>query len=77
MFFTVVRCVTIVILTLQCCAFASLTERRLLAKLLDGYTSLERPTRHEADVLNVSIGLDFQQIIDVDEKNQMVTTVGQ
>jgi nicotinic acetylcholine receptor len=52
-------------------------ERRLLNDLLgheSGYNALERPVVNESDALLLNFGLTLQQIIDVDEKNQILTT---
>ncbi|XP_018327022.1 neuronal acetylcholine receptor subunit alpha-7 [Agrilus planipennis] len=49
-------------------------EKRLLAKLLDTYNVLERPVANESDPLQLSFGLTLNQIIDVDEKNQLLIT---
>ncbi|XP_046663069.1 neuronal acetylcholine receptor subunit alpha-7-like [Homalodisca vitripennis] len=49
-------------------------EKRLLHNLLDHYNVLERPVANESDPLQLSFGLTLMQIIDVDEKNQIVTT---
>ncbi|CAG7822726.1 unnamed protein product [Allacma fusca] len=51
-------------------------ERRLLNHLLDNkqYNPLERPVPVENETLQVSFGLTLMQIIDVDEKNQIMTT---
>ncbi|XP_075743779.1 neuronal acetylcholine receptor subunit alpha-7-like [Rhipicephalus microplus] len=49
-------------------------ERRLLADLLANYNTLERPVLNESEPLILSFGLTLQQIIDVDEKNQIITT---
>ncbi|XP_031623467.1 neuronal acetylcholine receptor subunit alpha-7 [Contarinia nasturtii] len=49
-------------------------ERRLLNTLLKDYNTLERPVSNESDALTVRFGLTLQQIIDVDEKNQILTT---
>ncbi|KAL1462530.1 hypothetical protein WDU94_014359 [Cyamophila willieti] len=49
-------------------------EKRLLANLLDTYNTLERPVANESDPLQLSFGLTLMQIIDVDEKNQIVAT---
>nr|XP_018900425.1 PREDICTED: neuronal acetylcholine receptor subunit alpha-7 [Bemisia tabaci] len=49
-------------------------ERRLLDKLLDSYNVLERPVANESAALLVRFGITLQQIIDVDEKNQILTT---
>nr|BBE49563.1 nicotinic acetylcholine receptor alpha6 subunit 4 [Nilaparvata lugens] len=51
-------------------------EKRLLNHLLnmDTYNTLERPVANESEALEVKFGLTLQQIIDVDEKNQILTT---
>ncbi|KAL7640435.1 UNVERIFIED_CONTAM: hypothetical protein RMT77_008710 [Armadillidium vulgare] len=49
-------------------------ERRLLDDLLRNYNTLERPSPNETATIIVKLGLTLQQIIDVDEKNQILTT---
>ncbi|XP_031337751.1 neuronal acetylcholine receptor subunit alpha-7 isoform X10 [Photinus pyralis] len=49
-------------------------EKRLLNNLLTPYNVLERPVANESEPLEVKFGLTLQQIIDVDEKNQILTT---
>ncbi|XP_030762373.1 neuronal acetylcholine receptor subunit alpha-7-like isoform X3 [Sitophilus oryzae] len=49
-------------------------EKRLLTILLESYNVLERPVANESEPLEVKFGLTLQQIIDVDEKNQILTT---
>ncbi|XP_060854687.1 acetylcholine receptor subunit alpha-type acr-16-like isoform X2 [Rhopalosiphum padi] len=49
-------------------------ERQLLDDLLIDYNPLERPVSNESDPLEVTFGITLQQIIDVDEKNQIVIT---
>nr|XP_040219423.2 neuronal acetylcholine receptor subunit alpha-7-like [Anopheles coluzzii]XP_049464487.1 neuronal acetylcholine receptor subunit alpha-7-like [Anopheles coluzzii]XP_049464490.1 neuronal acetylcholine receptor subunit alpha-7-like [Anopheles coluzzii] len=49
-------------------------EKRLLHHLLDNYNVLERPVVNESDPLQLSFGLTLMQIIDVDEKNQLLIT---
>lgn len=49
-------------------------EKRLLNDLLDDYNHLERPVANESDPIQISFGLTLMQIIDVDEKNQMLIT---
>ncbi|XP_058835246.1 neuronal acetylcholine receptor subunit alpha-7-like [Topomyia yanbarensis] len=49
-------------------------EKRLLHHLLDSYNVLERPVVNESDPLQLSFGLTLMQIIDVDEKNQLLIT---
>ncbi|XP_047000668.1 neuronal acetylcholine receptor subunit alpha-7-like [Schistocerca americana] len=49
-------------------------EKKLLNRLLGAYNTLERPVANESEPLEVKFGLTLQQIIDVDEKNQILTT---
>ncbi|XP_033212978.1 neuronal acetylcholine receptor subunit alpha-7-like [Belonocnema kinseyi] len=49
-------------------------EKRLLNDLLDAYNVLERPVGNESEPLQLSFGLTLMQIIDVDEKNQLLIT---
>ncbi|XP_017758225.1 PREDICTED: neuronal acetylcholine receptor subunit alpha-7-like, partial [Eufriesea mexicana] len=49
-------------------------EKRLLNELLSSYNTLERPVANESEPLQVRFGITLQQIIDVDEKNQILTT---
>ncbi|XP_063929148.1 neuronal acetylcholine receptor subunit alpha-7 isoform X7 [Zophobas morio] len=49
-------------------------EKRLLNNLLGPYNVLERPVANESEPLEVKFGLTLQQIIDVDEKNQLLIT---
>ncbi|XP_074105099.1 nicotinic acetylcholine receptor alpha7 subunit isoform X1 [Cotesia typhae] len=49
-------------------------EKRLLNDLLDNYNVLERPVFNESEPLPLSFGLTLMQIIDVDEKNQLLIT---
>ncbi|XP_066596793.1 neuronal acetylcholine receptor subunit alpha-7 [Prorops nasuta] len=49
-------------------------EKRLLNNLLANYNTLERPVANESEPLEVKFGITLQQIIDVDEKNQILTT---
>ncbi|XP_015594760.1 neuronal acetylcholine receptor subunit alpha-7 isoform X1 [Cephus cinctus] len=49
-------------------------EKRLLNDLLDSYNVLERPVGNESEPLVLSFGLTLMQIIDVDEKNQLLIT---
>ncbi|XP_070519633.1 nicotinic acetylcholine receptor alpha7 subunit isoform X1 [Cardiocondyla obscurior] len=51
-----------------------LHEKRLLNDLLDSYNTLERPVMNESEPLVLSFGLTLMQIIDVDEKNQLLIT---
>ncbi|KAL6436054.1 hypothetical protein ACFW04_005695 [Cataglyphis niger] len=59
------------------CLYQSLCgrhEKRLLNHLLANYNTLERPVANESEPLEVKFGITLQQIIDVDEKNQILTT---
>nr|ASO96849.1 nicotinic acetylcholine receptor subunit alpha 6 [Rhyzopertha dominica] len=49
-------------------------EKKLLDNLLGPYNVLERPVANESESLEVKFGLTLQQIIDVDEKNQLLIT---
>ncbi|XP_056645351.1 neuronal acetylcholine receptor subunit alpha-7 isoform X1 [Diorhabda sublineata] len=49
-------------------------EKLLLTNLLANYNVLERPVANESEPLEVKFGLTLQQIIDVDEKNQLLIT---
>ncbi|KAG9352991.1 hypothetical protein JZ751_017567 [Albula glossodonta] len=49
-------------------------EERLLKTLLTHYNKLSRPVANISDVVLVRFGLSIAQLIDVDEKNQMMTT---
>ncbi|CAN9515843.1 unnamed protein product [Ophioblennius macclurei] len=49
-------------------------EERLLQNLFANYNKLSRPVRNTSDTVLVHFGLSIAQLIDVDEKNQMMTT---
>ncbi|XP_072569673.1 neuronal acetylcholine receptor subunit alpha-4b [Paramormyrops kingsleyae] len=49
-------------------------EERLLNTLFVHYNKLSRPVANISDVVLVRFGLSIAQLIDVDEKNQMMTT---
>nr|XP_023023892.1 neuronal acetylcholine receptor subunit alpha-7-like [Leptinotarsa decemlineata]AJZ68868.1 nicotinic acetylcholine receptor alpha 6 [Leptinotarsa decemlineata] len=49
-------------------------EKVLLNSLLNSYNVLERPVANEPKPQQIKDGLTLQQIIDVDEKNQILTT---
>ncbi|XP_017872337.1 PREDICTED: neuronal acetylcholine receptor subunit alpha-7 isoform X2 [Drosophila arizonae] len=66
-------CVLGLLILLPACS-AGPHEKRLLHALLDNYNSLERPVVNESDPLQLSFGLTLMQIIDVDEKNQLLIT---
>uniref|UniRef100_A0A3B5BMA2 Neuronal acetylcholine receptor subunit alpha-2-like n=1 Tax=Stegastes partitus TaxID=144197 RepID=A0A3B5BMA2_9TELE len=49
-------------------------EERLLQNLFANYNKLSRPVQNTTDTVLVHFGLSIAQLIDVDEKNQMMTT---
>ena len=52
-------------------------EKRLIKKLLDDYEKvgvIGRPVYDTSQTINVSYGLSLIQILDLDEKNQVLTT---
>ncbi|XP_043201701.1 neuronal acetylcholine receptor subunit alpha-7-like, partial [Amphibalanus amphitrite] len=49
-------------------------EKRVLDKLLSDYNVLERPVANESEPIVISFGISLQQIIDVDERNQILTS---
>nr|KAF6348063.1 cholinergic receptor nicotinic alpha 2 subunit [Myotis myotis] len=49
-------------------------EDRLFKHLFGAYNRWARPVPHTSDVVIVRFGLSIAQLIDVDEKNQMMTT---
>ncbi|CAD6198322.1 unnamed protein product [Caenorhabditis auriculariae] len=49
-------------------------ERRLYAKLAQNYDKLARPVKNESQAVVVQLGLDYQQILDVDEKHQIMNS---
>ncbi|EGT55171.1 hypothetical protein CAEBREN_30258 [Caenorhabditis brenneri] len=53
-------------------AFGSLQERRLYEDLMRNYNNLERPVANHSEPVTVHLKVALQQIIDVDEKNQVV-----
>uniref|UniRef100_A0A4W5L0G2 Cholinergic receptor, nicotinic, alpha 4b n=1 Tax=Hucho hucho TaxID=62062 RepID=A0A4W5L0G2_9TELE len=53
---------------------AHAAEERLLKNLFAHYNMLSRPVANTSDVLLVHFGLSIAQLIDVDEKSQMMTT---
>ncbi|XP_074523221.1 neuronal acetylcholine receptor subunit alpha-7-like [Halichoeres trimaculatus] len=49
-------------------------QQRLYADLLKNYNPLVRPVHNDSEALTVNFGLTLNQIMDVDEKNQVLTT---
>ncbi|CAJ0577736.1 unnamed protein product, partial [Mesorhabditis spiculigera] len=47
-------------------------ERMLYEKLTMGYNRLARPVKNDTEPVIVLLGIDFQQIIDIDEKSQIM-----
>uniref|UniRef100_A0A3B3RXK9 Cholinergic receptor nicotinic alpha 2 subunit n=1 Tax=Paramormyrops kingsleyae TaxID=1676925 RepID=A0A3B3RXK9_9TELE len=56
------------------CQTHSHAEDELFKKLFVGYNKWSRPVPNISDVVIVKFGLSIAQLIDVDEKNQMMTT---
>uniref|UniRef100_A0A674NYG2 Cholinergic receptor nicotinic beta 3 subunit b n=1 Tax=Takifugu rubripes TaxID=31033 RepID=A0A674NYG2_TAKRU len=56
--------------------FVSLAEMEdaLLRNLFQGYQRWVRPIQHANDTIKVRFGLKISQLVDVDEKNQLMTT---
>uniref|UniRef100_A0A8C7SU90 Neurotransmitter-gated ion-channel ligand-binding domain-containing protein n=1 Tax=Oncorhynchus mykiss TaxID=8022 RepID=A0A8C7SU90_ONCMY len=56
--------------------FGSLSEMEdlLLRNLFQGYQRWVRPIQHANDRVTVRFGLKISQLVDVDEKNQLMTT---
>ncbi|XP_051868651.1 neuronal acetylcholine receptor subunit alpha-4 isoform X2 [Pristis pectinata] len=52
----------------------SQAEERLFKHLFSGYNRWSRPVPNSSDAVIVNFGLSIAQLIDVDEKNQMMTT---
>uniref|UniRef100_A0A9J8CYL8 Cholinergic receptor, nicotinic, alpha 2b (neuronal) n=1 Tax=Cyprinus carpio carpio TaxID=630221 RepID=A0A9J8CYL8_CYPCA len=66
---------TILCESVSCCEKThSHAEDELFKKLFDGYNKWSRPVPNTSDVVIVKFGLSIAQLIDVDEKNQMMTT---
>ncbi|XP_034534742.1 neuronal acetylcholine receptor subunit alpha-7a [Notolabrus celidotus] len=49
-------------------------QQRLYKDLMQGYNPLVRPVQNDSQTLTVNFGLTLMQIMDVDEKNQVLTT---
>uniref|UniRef100_UPI00398EF685 neuronal acetylcholine receptor subunit beta-3-like n=1 Tax=Pristiophorus japonicus TaxID=55135 RepID=UPI00398EF685 len=49
-------------------------EDSLLKDLFRGYQKWVRPVRNRNDTIKVKFGLEISQLVDVDEKNQLMTT---
>ncbi|XP_057713502.1 neuronal acetylcholine receptor subunit alpha-4b [Corythoichthys intestinalis] len=73
------KCFSLLLLTLttQVCCYAgprAHAEEKLLQDLFVRYNKLSRPVENSSDTVLVHFGLSIAQLIDVDEKNQMMTT---
>ncbi|XP_067890673.1 acetylcholine receptor subunit alpha [Heterodontus francisci] len=53
---------------------ASEHETRLVAKLFKNYNKVIRPVEHHDQIVNITVGLQLIQLINVDEVNQIVET---
>ncbi|XP_023674173.1 neuronal acetylcholine receptor subunit alpha-7-like isoform X1 [Paramormyrops kingsleyae] len=49
-------------------------QRKLYKELMDNYNRLERPVLNDSSAILVELGMTLLQIIDVDEKNQVLIT---
>ncbi|VDP68473.1 unnamed protein product [Schistosoma mattheei] len=59
---------------------SGLYEKRLLKYLFDSsrpdaHNPIERPSANDTETLNVSVKFFLNQVMDVDEKNQVLTTI--
>ena len=54
--------------------FAGKQENRLLNNLMENYQKYERPVADETSPVNLNFTLSLQQIIDLDERNQLLIT---
>ncbi|XP_055331726.1 acetylcholine receptor subunit alpha-like 1 isoform X2 [Paramacrobiotus metropolitanus] len=54
--------------------YSNSDAEKLYIDLMRDYNKLIRPVVHNTEILNVSMGLKFTQLIDVDEVNQVITT---
>ena len=54
--------------------YANPHAKRLYDDLLSNYNRLIRPVANNTDKLTVKLGLKLSQLIDVDLKNQVMTT---
>ncbi|CAB3400753.1 unnamed protein product [Caenorhabditis bovis] len=69
---TVLQCIFMHLLNVVSC---SSDEYRLLSDLRHNYDPYERPVANSSEPLVVSVKIYLQQILDVDEKNQVITLV--
>ncbi|CAI5437450.1 unnamed protein product [Caenorhabditis angaria] len=64
----------IFLLILVPCVWAGDHEKKLYAKLAENYNKLARPVRNETQAVLVLLGMDYQQILDIDEKHQIMNS---
>ncbi|XP_056653037.1 neuronal acetylcholine receptor subunit alpha-5 [Monodelphis domestica] len=55
-------------------SFEAKCEDRLFKNLFQDYERWVRPVKHLNDKINIKFGLAISQLVDVDEKNQLMTT---
>ena len=63
----------LIIISVKSISSAS-NEHRLLNNLLDKYQKYERPVANESSPVELTFTLSLQQIIDLDERNQLLIT---
>ncbi|XP_061841517.1 neuronal acetylcholine receptor subunit alpha-2-like isoform X1 [Nerophis lumbriciformis] len=71
------KCLLFFTLCTPVCCYAAPrahAEEKLLQDLFVRYNKLSRPVENSSDTVLVHFGLSIAQLIDVDEKNQMMTT---
>ncbi|XP_042906854.1 acetylcholine receptor subunit alpha-like 1 [Parasteatoda tepidariorum] len=68
------RLFSFTVLLLLCPIHANDDTKRLYDDLINGYNSLIRPVGNNSDRLTVKMGLRLSQLIDVNLKNQIMTT---
>ncbi|EPB71123.1 hypothetical protein ANCCEY_09784 [Ancylostoma ceylanicum] len=69
---SLVVCCSLLAICILRCTSASYHERRLYEDLMRDYNNLERPVANHSKPVTVYLKVSLQQIIDVDEKNQIV-----
>ena len=67
-----VVCIIFISILLPRKSFGHEHERRLLEDLLKEYQILERPVFDERDPVELEFGISLRQIIDLDERNQLM-----
>ncbi|XP_052528162.1 neuronal acetylcholine receptor subunit alpha-5 isoform X1 [Tympanuchus pallidicinctus] len=55
-------------------SFIAKSEDRLFKRLFEDYQRWVRPVEHLNDTIKIKFGLAISQLVDVDEKNQLMTT---